>query len=389
MKKYKSKLTNQIIITLIICFLLYPFSNFACTTVSAIARNGHVWNANNEDGPKGIANFLNVFPKLDNTKYGYFTLSYMSPRNGTGGSIQGGMNEAGLTFDFDAIDWVEDFDPSNRKVFPSGNDAILPHILANMSTVEEVIAFFTTYWFQNGFRGAQMHVADRNGRFAIISASGIQLVEKGENLVSTNFDICGKEDGSSCWRYPIAKAKLAEYGASLATMMDICRATSQKTGGTMYSNIQNLSTGEVWLFSQHNPGITVHTNIHEMLRKGQKSYTFNDLKSLIEERPITQWTEPHSAKLAKEEINQFSGVYHNYYIGKIIVEEKENTIVLTFEDGMSLPLIPSSTNIFYLPKERVKVEFEHDDERDKMAIKLYEDNYWSFTAWDNSSQSNN
>lgn len=83
-------------ITFIIGFntllILGQYQVYSCTIVSAIARNGNVWNLNNEDGPFGVANFINVFPKSENARYGYYTLSYLSPEYGKGGNIQGGMN---------------------------------------------------------------------------------------------------------------------------------------------------------------------------------------------------------------------------------------------------------------------------------------------------------
>lgn len=142
---------------------------FCCTIVSAIDSEGRVWNANNEDGPLGVANFINVFPKSGTAKYGYYTLSYLSPSLGEGAGIQGGTNESGLTFDFNAINPVKPFDPKQKKAFTGGDQAILPHILSTMKSVDEVVAFFSEYWFQKGFSNAQMHVADRSGRFAIIS----------------------------------------------------------------------------------------------------------------------------------------------------------------------------------------------------------------------------
>jgi hypothetical protein len=51
------------------------------------------------------------------------------------------MNEAGLTFDFNGIKWVENFDPKSKKVFPQGDEAMLPYILATMDSVEQVIRF--------------------------------------------------------------------------------------------------------------------------------------------------------------------------------------------------------------------------------------------------------
>ena len=46
--------------SILLVLALYP-----CTIVSAIAKNGHVWTANNEDGPYGVANFINVFPRSE------------------------------------------------------------------------------------------------------------------------------------------------------------------------------------------------------------------------------------------------------------------------------------------------------------------------------------
>ncbi len=363
-------------------FLFASSPILACTIVSAIASDGQVWNANNEDGPFGVANFINVFQKSENVKYGYYTLSYFSPAYGQGGGIQGGMNEAGLTFDFNAISWVEDFDPHSKKTFPDGDDAILPHILATMDSVEEVISFFETYWFQNGFRSAQMHVADRQGRFAIISASGIKLVEQGQSLVSTNFDICRNEDSSRCWRFPIATSKLDTCGAGLSTMMSISLETAQKNGGTMYSNIQNLTTGDVWFFSKHDPDTVIKTNIDEMLSKGRRSYTFSDLESLIEDRPNYRWVEPKQIELPEDVLRKYTGTYQNSFVGKIFIQINKKRIQLSFGDGRTAILYPISSNVFSLPDEDVRVEFNFDIHENRMEMSLHENGYWSFTAWE-------
>jgi hypothetical protein len=339
-----------------------------------------VWTANNEDGADGVGAFINVFPKTANGKYGYYTLSHFSPRFGEGGNIQGGMNEAGLTFDFNAIKWVENFDPKSKKVFPEGDEAILPYILANMDSVQEVISFFETYWFQNGFRGAQMHVADRHGRFAIISASGTQLMEKNHSLVSTNFDICGKEDGSSCWRYPKATSKLATQKATLSTMMAICKETAQGEA-TLYSNVQNLTTGDIWFFSKYTPGATVKINIKKMLSQGRKSYAFNDLKSLTVIRPEYKLVAPKPVSMADSVKKLYTGTFHNSFTGNIVVDTDKDGIKITSEDGQSQILQPQSQYAFFLPNENVKVEFNLDKKTNRLTMSLYENGFWAFSAW--------
>ena len=377
MKKIKLKLFTTIVI---IIFLLSQPS-YGCTIVSVIDKNGQVWNLNNEDGPYGVANFLNVFPKTENTKYGYFTLSYFSPALGNGGGIQGGMNEAGLTFDFNAIDPIKEFDPSTKKTFPSGDNAILPHILATMSTVDEVVNFFSIYWFQNGFTGAQMHVADKSGTFALISPSGIKIAEKGQPLISTNFDICGNESGASCWRYPIAQSKIESEEINLLTLMDIALATRQKNGSTMYTNIQNLSTGDLWFFSKHDPNFIVPVNIGYLLEKGQKSYTFNDLNSFIEPRSNYTWQKPTFQSISEETKNKFVGTYNNFFAGDVVIRSQKEGLEASFADGNKAVFQPISENEFALMEADVKIKFILDKSANLIALDLYDQGYWSFRAW--------
>lgn len=372
--------TTFLAVTIAALSLLNLSPLYGCTIVSALASNGHVWTCNNEDGPTGVANFINVFPKAQGMKYGYYTLSYFSPKLGEGGNMQGGMNEAGLTFDFNAINQVKGFDPKSKNAYPPGDDLILPHILGNMSSVEEVIAFFNVYWFQNGFTSAQMHVSDRHGRFAIISASGSQLAEKGQSLVSTNFDLCGKEDGSSCWRYPKATAILQKQRASLETMKQICLETAQGDN-TLYSNIQNLTTGEIWFFSRHDPQSAISTSITELLSRGRRSYTFSDLKELKETRPATTPFKPVSITLAHQMKEKFTGTYQNDFTGNLVVEVQDQGIKITSADGNSNVVLPYADNAFFFPNEDVRVEFKLDPQAQRITMRFFENGFWIFDAW--------
>ncbi|WP_143960267.1 DUF3471 domain-containing protein [Litoribacter populi] len=375
MNKFNS--FQNLLFLIIGLFLVSPKIASACTIASGVGADGHVWNANNEDGPKGVATFINVFPKSAQTNYGYYTLSHFSPKNGEGGNIQGGMNEAGLTFDFNSIDQVQGFNLKNKKAFPQGDGAILPHILASMSSLQEVMDFFETYWFQNGFQSAQMHVADRQGRFAIISASGMKLAEKGQPLVSTNFDICGKEDGSTCWRYPIAMEKISTLDLELSTMESIIRETSHE--GTMYSNIQNLSTGEIWFYANPYKN-SVKINLSELLAKGQKSYAFDDLQSLVEERPVYEWVKPNPVSLPKSILDQYVGNYITYTDFNIAVRENEGGIVLSFEGEEIPPMLAQSETEFFQESGDFRVKFELNKMDYKMVMTFYEDEFWSFQA---------
>ena len=91
-------------IALLTAAMLMPGRTYACTIFSGVAENGDVWNGNNEDGPFGAATYINVYPKGPSARYGFYSLSYDTPANGANANIQGGMNEAGLTFDFNALE---------------------------------------------------------------------------------------------------------------------------------------------------------------------------------------------------------------------------------------------------------------------------------------------
>ena len=368
------------LLLIFLALLLHPAGGRSCTIVSAVGKDGHVWNMNNEDGPLDVGTFLAVFPPTDSTRYGYYSLAYLSPEEAAGGGIQGGMNEAGLTFDFNAIRHI-DFEMGDRQPFPGGNAAILPYLLGNLSTVEEVLAFFEAYWFENGFTSAQMHIADRSGTFALISASGVYVAEQGQPLVSTNFDICGQEDGSDCWRYPLATEMLANGPINREKMLAIARATSvDGRGQTLYSNVQNLTTGDIWFVGGKNKESVFRVRLSELLARGAGAYPLSDLKRLAEGAPTPTPTEaPQFTKVSLDTViaGGFAGTYHNDFIGEVRVAVEEPGVSLTFANGYQLVLLPSSATRYHLPSEAIEIALAADGDEHKVI--LYQDGFWSAT----------
>ena len=358
---------------------LLPSFMSACTIVSAVAQDGTVWNMNNEDGPPQTANFVNVFPATVDRPYGYYTLSYFSPKSGEGGGTQGGTNEAGLTFDFNAIPTVEGFDPGSREAFPDGNDAILAHVMGTMRSTDEVVAFFNQYWFVDGFRSAQMHVADRDGKFAIISPSGVSVADAGQPLISTNYDICAGADGGTCWRYPIAEEKLATREVSLATMLSIALDTRQKKYTTVYSNIQNLTTGDLWFVSYHDPGRLAQVNIAELLARGRRSYSLRDLKSIEDG---TSDRTPKANDIASPDAvpEAVSGTYKNNHTGDIVIVPHADGLKVTYANGITDVLTLQSPGVYVFAKADEVIAFERDEVSGKWLLHLYLDGWWSATA---------
>jgi len=272
----KNKYFLFVLVIVFIITLIKPLRVFACTIFSAKDKNGNVWFGNNEDASFSFKNYINVFPKTKKIKFGYYTLSRDKPENGENSQIAGGMNEAGLMYDFNALELYPVKDMYLKKEFPNGDNAILSYILANFETVEEVVSFFQKYWFQFGFRSAQMYLADRFGHFAIISPTGSRILTNDNFQISTNYDICSNADSTTCWRYPLAQSILKTHQPSLEVFTDICKKTAQGRH-TIYSSVSNLKTGEISFYFAGDYRNSYQTNIHGLLEEGRKSYLLGDL----------------------------------------------------------------------------------------------------------------
>jgi len=305
----RNKWNTGIAITIIVFCLSNIQAIYACTIFCGKDDSGHVWAGNNEDGYFNFNTYLNVFPKSVDTKYGYFTLSYNSPENGANANAEGGMNEAGLFFDFNALDAsgksypIKDLE--KKKSFPKGDHEIYKHIMGNFERVEEVVAFFEEYWFDIGFNTAQMHLADKYGGFAMIGPSGSRILKNEKYQVSTNFSICAKDETYGCWRYPIAIEKLENKAVGLETFKDICQSTAQADEiSTIYSNIQNLNTGEIWFYYALDYENPYRTTISDLISKGRKSY---HIPSLFENSVLTKTVHRLKIKGGKDALAYFEG----------------------------------------------------------------------------------
>src|SRR5690348_12965460 len=140
---------------------------FPCTIISGRAKDGAVWVGNNEDWTFDFDTYMNVLPR-EGHRLGAISFTYGSPDT----SIQGGVNERGLFFDYNAVPAVpvseyEGWD--KKKDFPGRDGAIAEHVLRNCATVAEAIEVFKHYR-DPGLLESQMHLADRAGNLAIINA---------------------------------------------------------------------------------------------------------------------------------------------------------------------------------------------------------------------------
>ncbi|MBN1223717.1 MAG: hypothetical protein JXB23_10730 [Candidatus Aminicenantes bacterium] len=272
-----------------------------CTIISGKAKNNEVWAGNNEDFYFDFNTYLNVLPR-EGELLGAVSFTYRSPDS----FIQGGFNEAGLFFDFNALPAIPESDWKDwgkRKKFPGSEQALVEHMLRKCATVQDVIDLTKEYEMQ--LTNAQIHLADKQGNLAVINESGIRISQS-HYQVSTNFNIFtrGPSDGGPlCWRYPIAERMFKEREVSLETIRDILDATQQpRYVGTIYSNVINLTTGDATNYFAGDFKNPYHFNLKELLKKGKKSFLW---RSLFPDAPIVRIWETYLAEGSKAALELF------------------------------------------------------------------------------------
>ncbi|MBC6700112.1 carcinine hydrolase/isopenicillin-N N-acyltransferase family protein [Hymenobacter puniceus] len=250
----------------LICLLLLfsHVSGTACTIVSGTDRQGQTWAMNNEDFFHTYSTYVNVLPATDSGKLGYLTLTYGSPDSG----VQGGVNEAGVFFDINALPPQTYKLSRGKKPFPHGS--MLVYLLERCKSVPEFLALWDTYYLPD-MGDVQIHLADKQGNLAVVAPDTI--VRSTRPLTTTNFNVCDAGPGKQgCWRYPLAQQALADGGISQSNLVKIAAATSwREFTTTVYTNLHNLATGDMWFYLAEEYATPWKTNIHTLLQQGRRS----------------------------------------------------------------------------------------------------------------------
>ena len=280
---------NKIIkVFLLIIAFVIPAQTWSCTIFCAKDEHGHVWVGNNEDFDFFDFNTHITISSGSDSTQSFFYFHYNNP------FPQGGVNESGLFYDGNAVETSEIKDADKKEPFPGEIHEILIHILGRCKSVPEVIELFDKYkvpWMQN----AQLHFADKLGNKGIITADSTWLTT-GSFQVSTNYNLAHDDDDyKRCWRYPIANSMLKDSNPGFELFTNICDSTSQRKGAsTIYSNVHNLTTGELWLYYGWDYENPYKTSFNEMIALGDTTFL------------IREWFKNQHAVKAYNSINEES-----------------------------------------------------------------------------------
>lgn len=265
---------EEVLQKILMSLLLLQQLTLACTIISAVDSSGTTSVANNEDSRPSFDPVMHWEEATDTTmSYLYFT--YEGIKGEGSRFIQGGMNEAGLFFDWNWVPYSSYKNQHNTIPF-SNIDWHLPlHILKNARTVPEVFELFKQYKL-NGIESGQMHLADREGNLGVVNADTMYL-QKG-SLITTNFRANLVEKQSSCDRFKRAKSLLTKATPSLDKMITLSLATQGKGKYiTLYSNIHNLSTGEIQIYYLGDTAHSYRTTLQKLVREGSGKSPVHDL----------------------------------------------------------------------------------------------------------------
>jgi hypothetical protein len=189
---------------------------------------------------------------------------------------QGGMNEHGLCFDINGLPPLHFNGTTGLKWEPWFNRF---DILWNNKNLSDVKQWFQTHEItQRNWGGGQFHFADASGDAFIMSVGkdgNFVFTNKDSQkfLVSTNFNVAYQENGEyPCTRYIRAEEMLEQINKeddlSFETCRDILDAVhfyKEGIGETVYTNIFDLHTKDVHVYSAHKYDNVVSFNLLEEL----------------------------------------------------------------------------------------------------------------------------
>ncbi len=184
------------------------------------------------------------------------------------GWAQGGLNAAGLAFD-----WVSGFDdkyePDPTLKAVRGNPS--ERMLETCSTVDEAIAFYREF-LEPDFKRSRILVADRTGASVVIGASN------GKLHVASLRQSRGFGYGRAALERELAKYPEPTV-ANGAAILRACRQPGD--GGTKYSNAFDLKSGELVLFPFPGRDESLALNLAAELAKGPHYYDVADIRGQL------------------------------------------------------------------------------------------------------------
>ncbi|MFQ5977566.1 MAG: carcinine hydrolase/isopenicillin-N N-acyltransferase family protein [Candidatus Heimdallarchaeota archaeon] len=258
---------------------------FACTIVS-VSMGDKVLYGNNEDWY--LPNTFIWFVPAQENAHGYCYVGYDENDHQWDGNPQGGMNDQGLTFDYNALPPSVLIANTAKTPYPSDYNGPR-YFMERYSSVNEIRDFYLNIGYPFNLSITwQQHWADATGDAAVVSVGpdgAWTATGKGNAsyLVSTNWNRANPESGDFIgWRYETATTMLDNITQedqltvdAVRRILEACHQEGQYP--TLYSNIFDLVNGDIYLYYDHDFSKVVKINLEEELAKGYHRFKIADL----------------------------------------------------------------------------------------------------------------
>lgn len=267
---------------LLMTALLFSFDDASACTIFNCNRNDKVLVGNNEDW-KYSADVEMWFVSPTGKSYGRVLFGWKQLFFFR--QAQGGMNDRGLIFDWALC---PKSDPPKFSFDKKIATFSLPeNLLAECATVDEAITWLKQYNIL--FIRSHIMLVDKSGSSAVVEwVDGEMRILRKEkdHQVMTNFWLSHPELGNyPCRRYDKVTEMMenrneisVEYFASiLRSVTEYERAEDGQESGTIYSNVYDLSNGEVHIYYKRDFENPIKVNLDAELRKGDRSHKLRSL----------------------------------------------------------------------------------------------------------------
>jgi hypothetical protein len=223
-----------------------------------------------------------TWPDGSKLKYGAVVVGYA---NGSGNSwVQGGMNEKGLAFDSSSVPHTE---PNLHDERPPN---LVPEIFS-CETISEVVEYKKTHGVYQQEGSVQSFYLDKSGEsvvFHIGEDGEFSFFRSDESFqLASNFYVDdpsrGNPGSDAIRRFDAAEQVLDDIVEnddlsieSITLVLDAVHFEGSAVN-TLYSNIFDVTNGDIYLYFFHQFEEVVKLNLEEELAKGRHAYRISDL----------------------------------------------------------------------------------------------------------------
>ncbi len=261
----------------------------ACTIIFAF-RGGSVFAAGNEDEvirAQLASHFVRFEPaNKEKGTLGFVAFGYKNNPF----SDESAMNEAGLFYDFNALDPLQ----TPREGKPKGGFSTINQMLVKCKTVAEAVSFLESVDLPQ-MSAAQLLLGDATGASAIVERHATTWRAKNQDFqIGTNFRTSTTPESKiTCERFKLCNTTLSsKQPISLIDMATMLRKTAAVAHGitTWYSLVCDLKKGDIYLSVKGDFSKTIKLNLHTELKMGSRRVDMEELVATA--KTHLDWGEP-------------------------------------------------------------------------------------------------